>query len=84
MDASMVEITGNSIDRASERLLDLWKHDCKTNRIGIHAWLLWLAKMAILANHRDHHGQYIFRGIIFVFDEDGHHPVLKTVMKEVQ
>ncbi len=74
-----VDISGHAIDRASQRCLRIWERTRKPNE-GLHAWLVRMSEAALSTGERDLQGRIKLPGLVFVFDETGSWPTLKTVM----
>lgn len=72
-----LDVSGHAIDKASLRLLPLWKQTAHEEE-GLHAWLVRKAQEALGSVPE---GEKIdYGGIKFVFERQGRWPVLKTVM----
>ncbi len=74
-----VDISGHAIDRASQRCLRIWARTRKPNE-GLHAWLVRMSEAALSTGERDSQGRLHLPGLVFVFDETGAWPSLKTIM----
>ena len=74
-----LEISGHAIDRASQRLLEIWQSKRKKGE-GLHSWLVRTVEKALKGGAVS--GDKIkFRGMVFVFDRStAEWPVLMTVM----
>lgn len=75
-----IDITGHAIDRASQRCLDLWQKS-RQGPEGLHAWLHRMA-VAALEKPADVNGRHRCGEIIFVIDQAGCWPVVKTVLRK--
>jgi hypothetical protein len=76
-----LDVTGHAVDRASQKLLKLWRHD-RDGSEGLHSWLARVAQEALEkkppagAPERRHH-----KGIRFIFKFEFGWPVLQSVAK---
>lgn len=72
---STVELSGHSIDRASQIANRSWKKD------GVYSWLLRIAEEALANAPKNKKREIIFHeGFKFVFSFGEYYPTLKTVM----
>ena len=84
-----LDVTNHAIDRASLRLLRVWKAARKHSNDGLASWLSRVAFRAFKdgiptprpAKHLDHNTgeSYNFCGMFFVFAKEAEFPVLMTV-----
>ena len=73
-----LDVSGHAIDRASLRCRKAW-HQTGHENEGLHSWLCRMAGDARQLGTRE--GERLrYAGMVFVFEEDGVWPVLKTVM----
>lgn len=77
-----IEISGHAIDSASLRVRKIW-HETRHENEGLHAWLCRMAQAAreFGAVSGDKGERREHEGIIFVFEQDGAWPLVKTVMR---
>ena len=79
-----LDVSGHAIDRASlhKAVRATWIEDERDRepRRGIHGWLCTIARSALEHGTRDAQGRCHYRGLVFVFEEEGVWPLLKTVM----
>lgn len=75
-----IEISGHAIDSASLRIRKIW-HESRGGDEGLHAWLCRMAKSA-LEHGEDRGAKVAYGGVLWVFDQDGEWPLLKTVMRD--
>ena len=80
-EAAEPRISHHAIDRASLRVLDIWKGTKRKNG-GIHAWLVRNAAEALDQQDTDDQGRYIHCGMRWVFEIREHPPLLLTVINE--
>lgn len=73
-----LEVSGHAIDRASTQCLDIWGNIRFPNE-GLNTWLIRMATEALEQNPDKE--KVTYQGMIFIFENDGVWPVLKTVMK---
>lgn len=75
-----IDISGHAIDSASLRIRKIW-HENRGEDEGLHSWLV---RMAMLAMHDgEKRGDKIaYCGVLWVIEQDGCWPVLKTVMRD--
>lgn len=81
---SSIEITAHAIDRASQRLLDIWQRERKDAE-GLHSWLARISADAIeraLVNENHPNAENVrteHLGVVWVFEMKFVIPVLKSV-----
>lgn len=74
-----IEISGHAIDRASLRVRKIW-HESRRENEGLHAWLCRMGKEALMEGEK--RGDKIaYAGVLWVFDQNGAWPLLKSVMR---
>lgn len=70
-----MEISGHAIDRASLRLLGLWRDTRRDSHEGLYSWLMRLAEEAYTGSEEG-----LSMGVRFVFEPGEAYPTVKTVM----
>src|SRR5687767_15008095 len=72
-----LNISGHAVDRASLFCRDIW-HQTRGEEEGLHAWLVRMSQSALKDGEK--RGEKIaYNGMLWVFEQDGVWPVLKTV-----
>lgn len=75
-----IDISGHAIDRASLRIRRQWHQD-REQKEGLHSWLVRRGKEAYDLYKKFDRGdsRQAYIGIMWVFEDDGAWPVLKSV-----
>lgn len=74
-----LDVSGHAIDRASLRCRKVW-HETRGENEGLHSWLCRMAAEAREHGTAQGDDRWLYKGVVFVFEEGGAWPVLKTVM----
>ena len=80
-----LEVSGHAIDRASQRLLEIW-HKNRCDGDGLYTWLVKASEKALEEGQVDtrNPGIIYYGGIKFVFEVEHRWPVLKTVAEDIK
>lgn len=73
-----LDVSNHAIDRASLRLLGRWREMQLDPKEGLCSWLTRMAREALDEGTRDSAGRLRYRGMVFMFNEDGVWPILTT------
>ena len=81
-DVSEIEISAHAVDRASQRVLDIWKSTRKDENEGLYTWLSRMASEALdSAKGEPEQDTIPYKGMKFFFGMDGAYPILATITR---
>jgi len=75
-----IDISGHAIDSASLRVRKVW-HESRGDDEGLHSWLCRMARLA-MAEGELRGDKIAYGGVLWVIEQGGCWPVLKTVMRD--
>lgn len=76
----IMDVSGHAMDRASQYALETWKSTAQKNE-GLHSWLHRMCIEAMKRNPDVADQKYPYKGLVFIIEDSGVWPVLKTVRK---
>lgn len=75
-----VEISGHAIDKASLRVINVWRADARIGE-GIYSWLQRIVLEALARGKKKYEDTYFYLGMKLIIVKGEEYPSLKTIMR---